>query len=398
MIYPSLNYDFRLYQADANGKPAGASFTRATAGYRRNAIGLLESIGSGNLRHDYHPVTGEYLGALIEESRTNLLLQSEDLTMTWADDHTTRAGNGIAAPDGVVTADKIQEDNTTNYHRVYQTWVASAATYTLSFFARAAERNYAFAQLAAEDAKQAIFDLVNGVVGFASAGVTASMEAYPNGWWRCSMSHAVTAGTRSCYLGPFTAATGYAAWAGTTGSGIHAWGMQIEAGAYASSYIKTTTAPATRNADLLTVATSAFAFNPAEGTMYLDFTPKAAGIQTGGMRIYGSGGSFTLYRQANNTIVFDLNNGAPIGANTGTVQAASGQRLRAAAGYKLNDSAIVTNVGVAQAVASASLPEMVDTLEIGGGTLGTGPLNGTIRHIAYFPRRLSNADLQTISA
>lgn len=53
------------------------TFTRASAGTRINGSGAIESISSGNPRFDYSPTSiGTLLGLLVEEQRTNLLLNS----------------------------------------------------------------------------------------------------------------------------------------------------------------------------------------------------------------------------------------------------------------------------------------------------------------------------------
>jgi hypothetical protein len=50
-------------------------------------------------RFDHDPTTGESLGLLVEEQRTNLLLQSEDFSTTWTTTNTTVSTNQVTAPD-----------------------------------------------------------------------------------------------------------------------------------------------------------------------------------------------------------------------------------------------------------------------------------------------------------
>lgn len=56
---------------------ADMAFARASAAGRWRADGVYEMAGSGVLRYDHDPVTREPLGALIEGSRTNLLIGSD---------------------------------------------------------------------------------------------------------------------------------------------------------------------------------------------------------------------------------------------------------------------------------------------------------------------------------
>jgi len=69
-------------------------------------------------RFDHDPTTGESLGLLVEESRTNLLLQSEDFSTTWIASTLLITTNSISSPDGLTSADKIipTSTNTTSHY------------------------------------------------------------------------------------------------------------------------------------------------------------------------------------------------------------------------------------------------------------------------------------------
>lgn len=67
--------------ATVSGKASSfLTFTRASTATRINASGLIESVASGKARIDYDPSTLAAKGLLVEEQRTNLLLNSETLT------------------------------------------------------------------------------------------------------------------------------------------------------------------------------------------------------------------------------------------------------------------------------------------------------------------------------
>ena len=76
-IFPTLNLVAHDYLGEANGAPAIATFARASAAARVDALGVLDTAGNDVLRHDYHPIGGEHLGWRIEAARTNILLHSE---------------------------------------------------------------------------------------------------------------------------------------------------------------------------------------------------------------------------------------------------------------------------------------------------------------------------------
>src|SRR6056297_1818121 len=66
-LAPTLDLKFYDWQQYENGYPDFATFTRATIATRVNSLGLIEEVPSGELRHEYDPVTGAYKGVLIEE-------------------------------------------------------------------------------------------------------------------------------------------------------------------------------------------------------------------------------------------------------------------------------------------------------------------------------------------
>lgn len=71
----SLDLDF----AGTESVDPRVTFTRASSAMRTNASGVFESVGVNVPRIDYDPVTLQCRGFLREESRTNLLLNSETL-------------------------------------------------------------------------------------------------------------------------------------------------------------------------------------------------------------------------------------------------------------------------------------------------------------------------------
>jgi hypothetical protein len=103
-----------------------------------------------------------------------------------------------------------------------------------------------------------------------------------------------------------------------------------------------------------------------------------------------------IYRQNSTT------NGAFFVGNSGTQADLSqagftaGTNARLAAAYKVNDFALSVNGAAATTDTSGSLPTAT-TLRIGRYGTSSGFLNGHIRKIAYWPRRLSNTLLQQLT-
>jgi hypothetical protein len=349
-------------------------------------------------RFDHNPTTGESLGLLVEEQRTNLVLQSEDFSTTWAVTRSTITTNTTTAPNGTATADKLVEDSTaSSTHFVQQapTFV-SGTTYTYSVYAKAAERT----QLRIQGANQATwpgdvrFDLSNGTIASTTAG-TAAIQAAGNGWYRCSITatsgqsfatnivHYLVSGTAISYTGDGT-------------SGIFLWGAQLETGAFPTSYIPTTTAAVTRSADVASISGSNFSawYRQDEGTVFWDGRFNTVAVQTAILSLSDSAspGNNRHSLRIGNTIV---TSGGTLVASlfqTPVVQTPA----RYAYGYAVDNYCQVLN-SAATTDLSGALPVGVNNLEIGKVEGSQIFSNGTIRRLTYWPTRLSNSTLQAVT-
>ena len=174
---------------------------------------------------------------LIHKVRKNLFTYSQQLdNAAWTKAVTTITANAIVAPDGTTTADKMADSDTTTAARyTYQAPASSGTIYTSSGYFKKGEYN--FVTLHAFGINGAVFNLDTGVKVSQSGGI-GSIESVGNGFYRCSF--AFTAGGTSVFFSQSPA--GNITYAGTTGSGIYAWGLQVETGDIATDYIPTTTA------------------------------------------------------------------------------------------------------------------------------------------------------------
>jgi hypothetical protein len=183
---------------------------------------------------------------------------------------------------------------------------------------------------------------------------------------------------------------------------------QLELGAFATSVIPTTTAAATRAADVAVMTGANFSnwFNATEGTFYLDADMYAA--QSTSFR-YLLGANVTS-GSANDFIGFSVpsngNNLRFAVTSGGTQQAApqvsltNDQPFKASGAYKVNDFAVSFNGASALTDTSGTVPTGINRLYLGTFLDSGVQANGSthIRRIAYFPRRLSNAELQAITS
>lgn len=280
---PGVNYSFNgVYTA----LPAFLTFNNAT--YTRNSLkhvlqnGALVQLAANQFGTSYDPVTGLY-GYLPESAATNLALYSDDLSQ-WNRTRCSVTTNATTAPDGTVTADKIIGTAVAGNHKVFAPVVAKAAsavTYTGSVYVKSGEYNFAAVGLSdsAENGVSSVgINLTTGAITDVSAdngfvGGTAMVENIGSGWWRVSLTCTSNTSTsiRLRVISSLTLQANGDSEVGDGVSGIYVWGAQLETGTYASSYIKTAGATATRAADVLTVPlANVTGFNAAGYTMFYD--------------------------------------------------------------------------------------------------------------------------------
>lgn len=177
---------------------------------------------------------------LTTKRRTNLILQSEDLSTSWVNTESIDTQNQAIAPDGTNTANKLLETTANDIHVVTQdVGVSKGVDYTVSVFALPGlGRDWFILQF---DAGQwAYFDVVNGVVGTTSGGITATIERKKDGWFKCSV-HRVTLSTPATLVLYLAEGDGTASYIGDVTKGMYFWGAQLEKGSAATDYIPTTT-------------------------------------------------------------------------------------------------------------------------------------------------------------
>jgi len=230
--------------------------TRASTKQIPDTTGLLTSIATNTM-----PRTDR--GAWIEESRTNLLTYSQDMShANWSKSDTTITADTVAAPDNTTTADKVTESATTNLHIWSQTVTGVASTtYTMSAYVKAAGRFRLQLQVdnGASNNIYARFNLSTGAVvttGNGGTGVYANsgITSFGNGYYRVWVTGVpFTAGTTLRALLYILDDSGNGNYAGDGTSGLYFWGAQLEAGYFPSSYIATTSASVTRAADTFNI-------------------------------------------------------------------------------------------------------------------------------------------------
>ena len=386
------------------------TFTRASSATYFDSAGVLQTAASDVLRFDYDPVTLAPRGILIEGARTNLITYSDDFAnASWLKTGATISSDAITAPDGG-GADKITEDTSTGEHGVLGSNVSytSGTTYCLSAIVKAAERTLIRALL--PDAAfgvncVVVFNLSAGtaVLVTGSASTVYSITAFGGGWWRITLSAAATATVSATSAQLRLATTGTTvSYTGTSGHGLYLWGAQLEAGAFASSLIRTAGASTTRAADVLTTAIGPW-FNPAEGTWIVESSRIASVAASSFPRVLlvDDGTSSNFYGILWSTATSLLYNTVVASSSTQVSQGTSGLTQTAnnkiAASYLINNFSASVNGGAAQNDTSGTVPTGLTTVRLGGDPARPDTIFGHLRRVSYIPRRVSNAELQRLS-
>ena len=245
----------KLYSVKPTDASGDMDVTRNTTATRVNSAELIAPVAINVPRLDY--TGGGCPSILVEPARTNLILYSEQFNQAnWIKADTTVTANATTAPDGTSTADNVVPSATTAFHSVRQSIsVTPSISHTFSVYAKA--NGYTKVALAdgATGGFAARFDLSAESVISTIIGTTATITNVGSGWYRLTATFTTTALSTPSITGYPTGATLNSFGALFTGdgtSGVFLWGGQFEAGAYATSYIPTVAATATRNADVIT--------------------------------------------------------------------------------------------------------------------------------------------------
>jgi hypothetical protein len=199
---------------------------------------------------------------LLEPQRTNLALRSEEFQNAyWVKANVSVTANSAASPSGIINADKIIPNTSLTFHSVVTPYniSVSGGSITASVYLKADGYNFAKLIIPRDAAYtsyyRVIFNLSNGTIE-SSTGVnyvgTQSITSVGNGWYRCvvAVTNAATNNTHGLEIGSLSTGVDVS-YIGNGTSGTLSWGAQLEAGAYATSYIPTTSASVTRNADVI---------------------------------------------------------------------------------------------------------------------------------------------------
>jgi hypothetical protein len=390
VVTPNGTKASKLYAIKPTSGAGDLSVTRATTATRVNSAGLIESVASNVPRLDY--TNGSCPSILVEPQRTNLFTYSNTFTdASWNLEDATISANVAISPDGTQNASKLVSNANNTDHTIYKN-VLTLVDRTFSCYVKADGYNYVFLGNNNGLASNGVFfNLTNGTISQNTSTFTASIKSAGNGWYRCEIS-------QSLWLLPYAMiclsnnGTSFT-FAGNGTSGVLIYGAQNEAGSYATSYIPTTSASVTRNADVISKTGISSLIGQTEGTIFLDF--EANGFEASDFSFISltEGTTNIIYVGSfSNILLVRVVNGGVMSVNI-NLTFSTNTRYKLAFAYKNNDCVLFIN-GVNRASdTSASIPA-TSKLTFNDFGLGTSyDVNNTL----LYKTRLTNAELAELT-
>lgn len=379
------------------------TFSRASGATYFDSSGLLKTAAANEVRFDHEQTQPK--GILVEEERSNFIDYSSDYTQSsWTKTNCMIGLPFITGPDGLLSARQIgATGGNSSLSYSFAGAPGFPIYYTFSFYIKSVGASYS----------PFTIRLLKGT----SQTLVASKNIRPTfGWTRVSIT------------GNFSSAFGWSVDGYSTiiigGDGsfsfsdtFYMFGAQLEIGQYPTSYIQTNGTQVTRAADSMSLNVGSW-LNDLEGTMFIDCIPAFNPVVPAPSTDFNTMRAFSIYSSLNTSegsdstcdLIFRTSAGETSGktgflvrspgvteaslTSTTTYTTAINKLISA---YKENDFAFTHNGDSVLTDTSGIVPPFLDRGTIGNSWVSTHQLNGWIRRVAYYPKRLDNQTLQTLT-
>ena len=346
-------------------------------------------------RLDYS--NGSCPSLLVEPQRTNVALWSSSFDNAWyTKTNATITANNAVSPDGSNNADLLTYTTSAGF-LLSSVYLGSATTETtVSLFVKAGTSNL-FNLGISDGILEGWYYTFNLATQTATLTVAPAfftspsfkIENYGNGWYRLVVSAVSTVNGRiSLYAQSVAGLT----------ANYNIYGAQVEVGSYATSYIPTTSASVTRNADVISKTGISSLIGQTEGTIFWDIyvdTPSATGHEDIFNIDNGSFGNTIYLAKLSNAAFACEMYVSNVQQATFTKTGITAGRHKIAFAYANNNTAMFFDgVQVGSTDTSCSVPTM-SRIQLGQGVLG--PSTGFTNAAALWQTRLDNATLATLT-
>ena len=450
--FPSVGPSLSLNFARSKTLDPRITFSRTnqTATYM-NENGLIVDAGADEPRFDHKYENGvvKSLGLLVEEQRVNNIHVSapspSDISQSstaegWRDrSNINLEYSSVTSPDGTNNAVGVAYTSSSSDYQIPfiygdQGTLTSNTSYTLSYWVDDSElvesNNFHLSTIIGTnswDSSTGRWFVVNynktsdtfGSPAYSTrASVTAenantiftdisgTVSHYPNNWKRISISFKLDSSYDGYYdsedttpdlrfnYGIYMGVAGYTN--DNVGNNMKTWGWQLEEGEFPTSYIPTSAGISTRSRDSVIMDGSNFSdwYNENEGTFYCSTTdPK-------GTVIFGIANTFdnTVYVTAPTSFPFVFRSGGSASSSAGIVTHTGTTKI--AVGIETNN-----NIGCIDGTLTSSnnsaTPIGPIRLVVGASpwsaTAIGNQINGYVSQLTYYPKRLTNTQLQNLT-
>ena len=363
---------------------------------------LLRTAAVDEPRLEYD-AQGNALGLLIEEGRTNLMTQSNIESAYWGGGSATltnRNDNALGFFNGTTIA-----SNGVNWHRaVRDVALTENVSYVLTCFYKEGTSGRLRFELRTNSNSSSIIGTIGSLNVTSTAGGALELlsdEAYGDVRKLSAKWTPNYTGTAGIGLGPDSF---------TSGETVIGYGVQVEEGAFPTSYIPTSGSAVTRAIDSAVATLSDFYYRQKHGSMVVEFTSKYDESTELFKRVCEIGNTNTsdnrilAYVKTDETSLSSQvwDNGVfQFGTNlTSSVPNGTGVYSKVAMAWETNNAhAAFDGDLVGSADTTVSLTQTRDTLGIMRTPTGTGAtLTGHIKSIQYYPLRVADAKLETLTS
>ena len=353
------------------------TFARGSSATYLDSDGVIKTAATDAPRIEYAE-DGTLKGLLIEEQRTNLVTNSDTSDVTYYPHNGQEApatlSNGVSGQSLTVPSDGFADFN--------QIIAVSASTaYTLSFYATSSGVSI----------RPAVQDVSN-TAWIVSPGQFYELSSQPT---RIEISFTTPAGCTQIgvrfHYGNLS-----------TGDTVAFGGFQLEEGSFPTSYIPTSGSQKTRDPDIASIPVSAFGYNDQAGTVVVEYStfhtytgspyPRVVNLSQVGA---ASRTGVEILGYLNNT-TFEVYN---LGANQSSAGSGTGGGGTVAIAFAQDNIQAAKDGSLVGATdTSATIVPYTDMFIGMSNAFGSNHISGHIKSLKYFPRRLTDAQLQELTA
>ena len=336
---------------------------------------------------------------LLEPSRSNLIIYSQDYSQWTSSLSPTVTSNFAISPEGVNNADKITASSNTSSKYIGIT-LATSTVYTGSVFLKNIDSTQTRLEVYAGSWAYPNFEISwNGYIPSTLSSNNVSniqYQEYTNNWWRVSYQFTTDSSITSynTYIYPDRV---------NASKSILAFGSQLEAGSYPTSLIHTSGSAVTRSADAANNAGNSDLINSTEGVLYAEikvdtqtaFGPSCISINDGS----DSNRITLLFYRSSNLLRAFMKKG---GVTQFDMQESSLPKreyfIKVAVKYKANDCSLWFNGVRLLTDTSAVMPDINTLTKLDFNLDGSlYPFYGNAKSVMVFKEALTDLELEKLT-